>query len=67
MRFKKEELKMMFNKKIKEGKSISQAHKELAQELDYMNKIESAARKIKNTKPFKEIFNDLKFHKGEYS
>ena len=60
MKLKKEELKVMFNKKIKEGKSINNAYKELAQELDYLNKVENAFKKEKNTKSFKELFKELK-------
>ena len=60
MRFKKEEIKIMFNKKIKAGKTKDQAYKEIALELDYMNKIADCAKHLKPVKNFKEIFKELK-------
>ena len=51
---------IMYNKKIKEGKTKEQAYKEISLELDYMNKIADCAKHLKSVKNFKEIFQELK-------
>ena len=50
----------MFNKKIKDGKTKDQAYKEIALELDYINKVADTLKHLKPVKNFKEIFRELK-------